>query len=211
MTTHRAVRAIGVTAAAAAGGALARRRALGLGATPAERDAALPGDDVLPAARLVSTRAITVRAPAERVWPWLLQLGQGRGGFYSHDRLQRLAGLGITSADRVEARWQGLAVGDEVRLAPQVPLAVARLDAPRALVLVGAGPSSPVEDAPPFDFVWAFVLRPGAAGCRLVVRERYGYREPWVRLVVEGLSAASAVMTARMLRGIRDRAGAQRR
>lgn len=208
MTSHRAVRALVIGAAAAAGYALARGQALGWGASQVERAVALAGDDLLPGADLVATRAITVHAPAERVWPWLVQLGQGRGGFYSYDALEGLLGLGITSADRIEPRWQDLAEGDEVRLAPQVGLEVALLDPPHALVLHGAGPALPDEDVPPFDFVWAFVLRPGATpgSCRLVVRERYGYHESWARWMVEGVSWASLVMTERMLRGIRDRA-----
>lgn len=210
MTSHRAVRALAIAAAATAGYALARRQALHWGASQVERVIGLPGDELLPDADLVATRAITVHAPAERVWPWLLQLGQGRGGFYSYDALEGLFGLGITSADRIEPRWQELAVGDEVRLAPQVGLAVERLEPPHALVLRGAGPSLPDEDAPPFDFVWAFTVRPGATpgSSRLVVRERYGYREPWARWLVEGVSWASAVMSERMLRGVRDRAEA---
>lgn len=208
MTPHRAVRALAIAATAVAGYSLARGQALRWGASQVERATGLPGDDLVPDTDLVATRAITVHAPAERVWPWLLQLGQGRGGFYSYDALEQLAGLDITSADRIEPRWQELAVGDEVRLAPQVGLAVAVLEPPHALVLHGAGPSLPDEDAPPFDFAWAFVLRPGATpeSCRLVARERYAYREPWARWMVEGVSWVSLLMTERMLRGVRDRA-----
>jgi hypothetical protein len=212
MTSPRAVRALAIGTAAAVVCTLARHRALGWGASPAERAAGLPGDELLPEADLVATRAISVRVPAERVWPWLVQLGHGRGGFYSYDALEGLFGLGITSADRVEQRWQELAVGDEVRLAPQVGLEVAVLDAPYALVLRGAGPALPDEDAQPFDFAWAFVLRPGPTpgSCRLVVRERYAYVEPWARWMVEGVSWVSLLMTERMLRGVRDRAESAR-
>ena len=212
MTSHRAVRALAIAATAAAGYALARGRALHWGASQVERSVGLPGDALVPDADLVATRAITVHATAERVWPWLVQLGQGRGGFYSYDALEGLFGLGITSADRIEERWQELAVGDEVRLAPDFGLQVAVLDAPHALVLHGAGPALPDEDAPPFDFSWAFVLRPGPTpgSCRLVVRERYACIEPWARWMVEGVSWVSLLMTERMLRGVRDRAQAAR-
>jgi hypothetical protein len=211
MTATRALlRPLVIGAAAAAGYALARRKALRWGATEVELAVGLPGDELLLDADLVATRAVTVRAPAEQVWPWLVQLGQGRGGFYSYDGLENLVGLGIRSADRVEERWQDLAEGDLVRLGGQVGLTVARLEPAHALVLHGTGPSLPDEGEPPFDFVWQFVLRPGRlpGTCRLVVRERYGYREPWARWKVEGVSWVSLLMTERMLRGVRDRAEA---
>jgi hypothetical protein len=208
MTATRALRPLVIGAAAAAGYALARQRALRWGATQVELAVGLAGDELLPDADLVATRAITVRAPAEQVWPWLVQLGQGRGGFYSHDALENLVGLGIRSADRIEERWQHLAEGDEARLGGPLALTVARLDPASALVLQGTGPALPDEDDPPFDFVWAFALRPGRTPgtCRLVVRERYGYREPWARWMVEGVSWVSLLMTDRMLRGVRERA-----
>ncbi|VTR75516.1 SRPBCC family protein [Cellulomonas hominis] len=208
MTRTRALRTVLVGAAVATGYAVARHRGLRWGATQVELSVGLAGDELLPDADLVATRAITVRAPAERVWPWLVQIGQGRGGFYSYDALENLAGLGIRSADSVEDRWQDLAVGDEVRLGGPLTLAVARLEPGRALVLHGAGPALPDEDAAPFDFVWSFVLRPGVlpGTSRLVIRERYGYTEPWARWMVEGVSWVSLLMTERMLRGVRDRA-----
>lgn len=205
---HRPARLLLTVAAATAGALVLRHRGLRWGADQVELSVLHPGDELLPDADLVATRATTVRAPADRVWPWLVQMGQGRGGFYSYDALENLVGLQIRSADVVEPRWQDLAVGDHVHLAPQVALEVARLDRDRAMVLRGAGPALPDEDAAPYDFTWAFLLRPGreAGTTRLVVRERYRYREPWARWAVEPLTLVSLVMTARMLRGIRDRA-----
>ena len=94
-----------------AGAAVARHRALRWGATQVERAVDLPGDGLLVRSDLTATRAITVAAPPERIWPWLVQLGWGRGGFYSYDALENLIGLGIHSAERVEPQWQDLAVG----------------------------------------------------------------------------------------------------
>lgn len=198
-------------AAVAAAGAVAayrqgRRAQLAFGATAEEEAAELPGDDLVPAADLVATRAITIRASAADVWPWLVQMGQGRGGFYSYDRLENLAGCGITSADAVVPEWQGVAVGDDVRLHPEFGLPVAVVLPQEALVLHGAGPVDD-EGPVPFDFTWAFVLRPvDDRRTRLVVRERYGYRTGWAGRMVEPVSWVSFVMTERMLRGIRDRA-----
>ena len=104
---------------------LARPRQLRWGATDQERDDSLPGDELVANADLSATRAITIRASADQVWPWIAQLGQGRGGFYSYDFLENLIGCDIHSADRIVPEWQHVAVGDEVRLAPEVALDVA--------------------------------------------------------------------------------------
>lgn len=170
-----------------------------------EAVADLPGDALLPQADVVTTRAITIRADAADVWPWIAQLGQGRGGLYSYDRLENLLGCDIHSADRVHPEWQGIHTGDEICLAPGMALTVALVDPPRALVLRGAEIPMGVLGSP-FDFTWAFTLRsePGV-GTRLAVRERYAYRCWWAGLLVRPTSLISAVMSRRMLRGIRDR------
>lgn len=183
----------------------ARRRGLTWGATTHEVAEELPGDALVPEADVVATRAVDVAAPPSDVWPWVAQLGQGRGGFYSYDALENLVGCDIHSADHVEPAWQDVRVGDPFRLHPELALEVALVDPPHALVALGKAPS--VEEATmPFDFTWAFVLRPGPVGTRLVVRERYACRAPWAAAVVEPASWVSLLMTERMLRGIRDRA-----
>src|SRR6202040_1830914 len=105
------------------------------GASIQECDASLPGDDLIVSPDLAATRAITVRAAADEVWPWIAQLGQGRGGFYSYDFLENLVGSEIHSANRITPEWQDVAVGNEVTLAPGVPLVVTALEPGRALVL----------------------------------------------------------------------------
>jgi len=192
-------------AAAAAGSALVlRHRLLRWGATDDEVAARLPGDDQVPQPDLAATRAITVRVDADQVWPWLAQLGQGRGGFYTYSWLENLAGAQIHNADRIAPQWQALAVGDHVNLAPGMPLDVVHLEPGHALVLGGGLAMGP--RTPPCTFSWAFVLLEHDEGCRLVVRERYGYTRGWARLVVEPTEVVSGLMTQRMLRGIRDRA-----
>lgn len=199
---------VGVTAvgsAAAVGILLVRRWQVRWGATGQEAGEAFPGDDVITRPDLTATRAITIAAPAGQVGPWIAQLGQGRGGFYSYDFLENLVGCHIHSADQIVPEWQGVEVGDQIRLAPQVSLAVAMLERGRSLVLRGGVPMG--STPPPYDFTWAFVLReelPGAA--RLLVRERYAYTRPWARLLVEPVEVVSFMMSQKMLRGIRDRA-----
>ncbi len=84
------------------------------GATDEEFTRPLPGDAVVPDG-IQSTRAITIHAPARAIWPWLVQMGQDRAGFYSFDWLERLAGADIHNADHIIPAWQHLAVGDLMR------------------------------------------------------------------------------------------------
>lgn len=186
-------------------GLRARRSYLRWGATDEEVLAAVPGDEIVARANLTATRAITIERPAADVWPWLAQLGQGRGGFYSYDRLENLAGCDMHSAEQVVPRWQSIAVGDTVRLHPEVGLDVAQVEPGRAVVLRGGIPLGPVPA--PYDFSWSFSLRDGPdRSSRLLVRERYGYTTWWSALLVEPVELVSAVMSRKMLRGIRDRA-----
>ena len=200
---HRA--GIAAIAVAAAGVLLARHWQLRWGATAQELAGPLPGDELIAEPDLTATRALTVRAPAARVWPWIAQLGQGRGGLYSYDFLENLIGCNIHSADRVVPEWQDIKPGDQVRLHPDVALAVAAVDPGRSLVLRGG---VPVGNAPPpFDFTWAFALQPGPDGTtRLIAHERYAYARRWARFIVEPVEMIDFVMTQKMLRGIRSRA-----
>jgi hypothetical protein len=182
-----------------------RPRQLGWGTTDEEAGATLAGDDLIPAPDLVATRAITVHAPPGQIWPWIAQLGQGRGGFYSYDALENLIGCDIRSVDRIVSEWQDVKVGDEVKLAPEVGLGVTVVEQGRALVLRGGVPIGTAP--PPYDFTWAFALREQPGGTtRVLVRERYAYSRWWARLLVEPVAGVSFLMTQRMLRGIRDRA-----
>ncbi|GAA2471522.1 SRPBCC family protein [Terrabacter carboxydivorans] len=192
---------------AALGVVTLRWSALHWGATTEETRERLPGDEILPDPGLVATRAVTVEAPTEEVWRWVVQMGSDRGGFYSYDGLENLAGCHLHSADAVVDAWQHLEPGDLVRLHPRVALAVTAIEPGRSLVL-HAGAAMPGDpSAAPYDFTWSFVLRrhPHRA-TRLIVRERFSYPHPWSPVLVEPVSAVSSLMSQKMLRGIRDRA-----
>jgi hypothetical protein len=90
------------------------------GSTAEERALPLAGDELVPDAEQ-QTHAVTIDVPPEAVWPWLVQMGQGRAGFYSHDRLERLVGAAIRNAEEIHPEWQHLAVGDLVRTYRQIP------------------------------------------------------------------------------------------
>ena len=122
---------------------------------------------------LSATRGITIRASADEVWPWIAQLGQGRGGFYSYDFFENLVGCDIHSADRVVPEWQDVAVGDEVKLYPEGPLDVVGVEVGRSLVIRGGVAMG--NTPPPYDFTWAFVLQEqsdgdNAAACAGAIR-----------------------------------------
>lgn len=175
------------------------------GATDDEAARELPGDDLLTDADLSATRAVSIAQPPRDVWPWIAQMGQGRGGLYTYDGLENLVGCQMRSADDIVPEWQDVQVGDQFKLHPDVPLEVAAVHPGGALVVWGGVPMG--DTPPPYDFTWAFVLRdaPGG-GTRLLVRERYHYRRWWGPLLVEPVEFVSFLMTQKMLRGIRDRA-----
>ena len=136
---HRGARRTLAVAAGAAAVAALRTQSLRWGATADERESVLPGDEVLGRAQLISTRAITIQSSSGDVWPWIAQLGQGRGGFYSYDHAENLIGCNIHSADTVMT-WQRIAVGDKIRLHPEVSMTVSRVETDRGLVLRGGVP-----------------------------------------------------------------------
>jgi hypothetical protein len=186
-----------------------RPRWLSWGATPEEVAERLPGDAIVPNPSGTSTRAITIEAAPEEVWRWLVQVGYGRGGWYSYDALEAAAGAGRfvegRSATRIHPELQDLAPGDSIRLSPWTAMQVAALDAPRSMVLSwDAGPSALM---PPSS--WAFLLRPlGPNRTRLIVRGRSG-GAAGARLgglSTHLLEVPHFIMERRMMLGLKQRA-----
>lgn len=79
----------------------------------------LPGDELIGDARHRRTHAISIQASSRQVWPWLVQMGQGRGGFYGYDWLESLLGLHIHNAESIEPALQNIVLGDQIRLVPE--------------------------------------------------------------------------------------------
>jgi hypothetical protein len=190
----------GLLLAAAAYSPGMRRRYLTWGATDAEVTAALPGDDLVPEPDMTSTRAITIGAPPAAVWPWLVQMGSGRGGAYTYDWIENRLGLNMHSADDILPEFQNLAAGDVLPMGTDGPgMRVEVCEPPRTLVFRS-------EDG---RWVWIFSLTALPEGTRLVSRNRIAEDGASVgrrladRLIME---PGSLVMERKMLRGIRDRA-----
>jgi hypothetical protein len=135
------------------------------GATDAEVAAPMPGDDLVPGCQYVITRAITIAAPPQAVWPWLVQVGFGKAGFYSHDLLDNFA---HPSANHVIAEFQNPRVGDWVPMFTKVndttAFRIADLDPGRHLLWLKP------------DSTWAWQLTAAGTGTRLVTRIRISYR-----------------------------------
>jgi hypothetical protein len=186
------------------------------GTTADEATTGLPGDDLVPSAAYVTTRAVTVRSPADAIWPWLVQLGQGRAGFYTYDRLEQLVGAAIQSADRILPEQQQLAVGDTIRLSPVGGPKVALLEAGRSLVLfetmdLRTGRSVPTTPRRwwTMDWTWSFSLRSTTDGAtRLLIHTRADFRPRTLLKIamVLLLEPAHFVMERGMLLGIKRRA-----
>lgn len=174
------------------------------GASPDEIKATLPGDELVPSPSWEYTHAITINAPPSDVWPWLVQLGQGRGGFYSFDLLENLVGCHIHNSETLLPDFQQLDVGDPVRLHPKSPpLLVANAEPQRCLALIGGDPATGGEAAA----LWAFHLFETSEGTtRLVERGRYEVGPTRAARLVMGpaiLEPISFVMSRQMLRNIK--------
>jgi hypothetical protein len=165
-----------------------------------EVDSALPGDDLLVDTDVITTRAVSIDAPPEAVWPWLAQMGPGRGGLYTYDWIENLLGLHVRSVDVILPQFLDVKVGDAQTLGKSGPtLRVAICEESRALVLRS-------DDG---NWVWAFILQPEGAGTRLLSRNRIATPGAsnlmrWFFHYV--MEPGSLVMERKMLLGIKYRA-----
>jgi hypothetical protein len=174
------------------------------GTTADEVTQPLPGDELVANPRWTMTHAVTIDAPPEVVWPWLVQIGYRRGGLYSYDRLDIWAKiLDSPSAERILPEFQEIAVGDVIPLGSGPSWPVAAVEPGHSLVL-----SPDVSASPGTAVTWAFVLRAMAAGrTRLLTRVRAQYpRNSGTALLMPAMDVAAFLMTRKMLLGIKERA-----
>ena len=198
-TRAAALGALGIGAALATYPLFFRSWCLTWGARPDEVSRRLPGDELMPDAGIVATRAITIDAPPAAVWPWLVQMGSGRGGVYTYDWIENLFGLDMHSTRRILPQYQGVKVGDEFPLGPGRPaMQVAVLDPERTFTLRFADG----------NWVWIFALSAENGHTRLISRNRIAAPDAWLArlfgmLVME---PGSLIMERKMLLGIKERA-----
>ncbi|MCB9486646.1 MAG: SRPBCC family protein [Dehalococcoidia bacterium] len=170
------------------------------GATQEESEGPLEGDEFVDTSQGQTTRAITVDAPPECIWPWLVQMGYRRGGFYSWDFLDRLFRiLDAPSSKRVLPEFQQLAPGDEVPVGVGPAFPVLRVEPARVLVLGSADPN--------FKVSWQTVLRPLPGGrTRLITRNRV-QPPPGLgnRIGAMVIDIAAFVMVRRWLKVLKER------
>jgi hypothetical protein len=175
---------------------LLRRPVLTWGATCAEADGRLPGDELLEQADGVATRAIDVDAPASAVWPWLAQMGPApRGGAYTYDWIENLLGLDMHSADTILPEFQDPQVGDIIGYGAN-HMRVERLEPGHVLAWRS-------EDG---NWVWTFVLEEHDGRTRLISRNRFRLPRLIDRIGMLPMEPGSLVMERKMLRGIKERA-----
>ncbi len=208
------------------------------GVDPEEAALALAGDDLVPDASIVETRGVEIGAPPDAVWPWLVQMGYNRAGWYSYD----VVDMKGASVDRIVPELQELAVGDLVPNSPDTAFAVRVLDPGSALVLYAdeklveeqvaaaqerkaAGTATEETPAnlraaskmmpamPGFAASWAFILQPLDDGRRTRLVERFRVRMPAPESPAAGVMAGAFgfgvfAMTRKQMLGIRDRAEA---
>jgi hypothetical protein len=172
------------------------------GVTDADRDRPLPGDCAITNPTYEAMLAVTIDAPPDDIWPWLLQMGNGRGGLYSYDWLDRLCGyLDAPSADRILPQFQHLAVGDVIPIGGTAGgFPVKAITSGDSLLL--GGETNPVR------WIWQFILAPvSRSQTRLISRSQArGPRSIGAFLVMLAIEPAAFIMTRRMLLGIKARA-----
>jgi hypothetical protein len=169
------------------------------GATDAEVAAAMPGDEIDPEPSFSATRAITIQAPPAKVWPWIVQIGTGRAGFYSYDLFDNAA---RPSADHILPQFQSIRVGDWVPMSSKV-------NQTTGFKVQAFQPNQWLLWAKPHS-TWAWQLTPiDGGGTRLVTRlkENYDWRSPGLALFTVILfEVGDFPMMRKLLLGVKSRA-----
>jgi hypothetical protein len=174
-----------------------RDRHMNWGASKLEASGEVAGDELMPHANIVATRVVEIDAPPSAIWPWLVQMGPGRGGAYTYDWIERRLGVDIHNVDRVVPELQNLKVGDEIPM-PGYAMRVERLDKEQAMVIRSSNGA----------WVWSFELRPTNGHTRLISRNRFdtsAWRaKDWLGYPV--MEPGSWLMERKMLLTIKQRA-----
>jgi hypothetical protein len=170
------------------------------GATNAEITATFPGDELVHTPASFVNRAITIQAPPEDIYPWIIQLGAGKGGFYSYTALEALLNCPLVNANEIHPEWQNLQVGEPVKMCPgefaPPPYEVAQLSPNQAVVLGHKEKGQWVD-------LWQFILISQPDGSsRLILRTRTMMTGGFWDLIHPGVF----LMETGLLQGVKARA-----
>jgi hypothetical protein len=174
------------------------------GCTEAELSQALPGDEFVPHSCGGYTQAIGISTPAEALWPWLVQIGQGRGGFYSYELLENLVGCDIHNKNYIVPELQSIKVGDNIMMHPRAPaIPVAIVEPAKALVYGGSQDKDTAN-------IWIFYIAEKDGFSRLISRWAFQYKPVFINRVVYNwlVEPIAAVMQRKMLLTIKKLAEA---
>jgi len=184
------------------------------GSTEEELARELPGDELIKDVKGWYNHAITIKAAPADVWPWVMQLGQNKGGFYSYELLENVVGSKIHNTDRIVPEFQDTAVGDAVMMTPKAaPYIVVTVDPDRAFILrlrVNLENNETIDAAEPLpekyqDGSWLFFIEETAEGTtRMITRSRNIWNQSKTNTFFYGLfGILSMVMDRKLLKGIR--------
>jgi len=171
------------------------------GATDSEIAASFSGDELVQSPRITYTRAVSINASPEEIYPWIVQLGAEKGGMYSYEWFEtNILRCELINADRIHGEWQNLKVGDPMKMCPGTfgppPYEIAMLEPNRAIVMGHRENGDWIE-------VWQFILAPQNDGTtRLVIRSR-SVAEGWFW---DAIRPGEFVMMRGMMLGIKERA-----
>ena len=180
-----------------------QRRRMRWGTIGTEATDPLPGDELIPEPKWAYTLGVGIEAPPEAVWPWVAQIGQARGGFYTYQSLENLVGCKINNTIEIVLEHQHPAIGDSIYLHPESPpLRVEIVDSPTSLVLFGS-PAEMADETRWGRSTWQFALLPtGEGGTRFLTRGRYDHSPDWRSRLMFGpfpIEVISFVMSRKMM------------
>jgi hypothetical protein len=184
------------------------RQRLRWGTIGTEASDHLPGDEFVASPKWSYTLGMGIDAPPDKVWPWIAQIGQGRGGFYTYQMLENMVGCKIINTDQILADHRQPGVGDAIYLHPTAPpMRIEIADPPSDLVLFGSPADVGSEENWGMS-TWQFAIRPGPSGTsRFLTRGRYDYTPDWKSKLAFGrfpIEVISFVMSRKMMLGIKE-------
>jgi hypothetical protein len=179
------------------------RRRLRWGTNGSEAAETLPCDELISEPKWTYTLGVDIGAPPDEVWPWIAQIGQKRGGFYTYQTLENMVGCKIANTAEILPDHQAPTVGGEIYLHPTAPpMRIAIVEPPHVLVLFGSPAGNSSEESWGMS-TWQFIVRPdGDAGSRFLTRGRSDHSPGWKARLAFGrfpIEAITFVMSRKMM------------